>query len=67
MTLYHIEPIGSQFKDSDLPRLAERFNGRASEGFMFHSVFHVTQPSGCLGIGTPTSTYLAIYQKEMDK
>lgn len=64
MTVYHVETIGSRFKDSDLPKLTEVFNSRAKEGFMFHSVFHITQPGGCFGLGTPTSTYLAIYKKE---
>lgn len=63
MTVYHVEPIGARFKDSDITYLTERLNSRAKEGFMFHSVFHVTQP-GCLGIGSPTNTYLAIYKRE---
>jgi hypothetical protein len=66
MTVYHVESIGSRFKDSDLPALAERFNSRANEGFIFHSVFHVTQPGGCFGLGTAVGTYLAIYKKEID-
>ena len=65
MTVYFVEPIGARFADKDLPTLTKLLNSRASEGFMFHSVFHVTQP-GCLGIGTPTTTYLAIYKKETD-
>jgi hypothetical protein len=60
---YLIEPIGAQFSDRDLPVLAQRFSGRATEGYKLHSVFQVQQP-GCLGIGTPTSTYLAVYVKE---
>jgi hypothetical protein len=62
--VYFVESIGAQFKDKDLPRLAGLLNSRADEGFIFHSVFHVSQP-GCLGIGSPTTTYLAIYKKEM--
>lgn len=60
---YLIEPIGAQFSDRDLPTLAQRFTGRAAEGYKLHTVFQVQQP-GCLGIGTPTSTYLAVYVKE---
>ena len=60
---YLIEPIGVQFSNKDLPNLAKRFEDRANAGYQFHSVFQVTQP-GCLGIGTPTVTYLAIYVKD---
>lgn len=60
---YKIEPIGAQFSNKDLPALANRFSAHASNGFKFHSVFQVSQP-GCLGIGAPSITYLAIYVKE---
>ena len=60
---YKIEPIGAQFSNKDLPALASRFSAQAANGFKFHSVFQVSQP-GCLGIGAPTITYLAIYVKE---
>lgn len=63
---YLVEPIGAQFSNKDLQSLATRFNQHAAEGYRFHSVFQVTQP-GCLGIGTPTITYLAIYVKEDSK
>jgi len=60
---YIIEPIGAQFSNRDLPKLAERFGQRASEGYRLHSVFQVSQP-GCLGIGQPTITYLAVYESK---
>jgi len=59
---YMVEPIGAQFSNKDLPKLAERFSQRANEGYRLHSVFQVSQP-GCLGIGQPTITYLAIYER----
>jgi len=59
---YIIEPIGAQFSTKDLPKLAERFSQRANEGYRLHSVFQVSQP-GCLGIGQPTITYLAVYER----
>jgi hypothetical protein len=62
---YLIEPIGVQFSNKDLPRLAERFSSRAAEGYRLHSVFQVSQP-GCLGIGQPTITYLAVYERRED-
>ncbi|RIK35581.1 MAG: hypothetical protein DCC55_29950 [Chloroflexi bacterium] len=60
---YIVEPIGAQFSNNDLTALAKRFNARASEGYRFHSVFQVSQP-GCLGLGQPTITYLAVYEKQ---
>jgi hypothetical protein len=60
---YLIEPIGAQFADRDLPVLAQRFTTRAAEGYRLHSVFQVAQP-GCLGMGAPTATYLAVYVRE---
>ncbi len=60
---YLIEPIGAQFSNKELPKLAERFDKRATEGYRLHSVFQVSQP-GCLGIGQPTVTYLAVYERQ---
>jgi hypothetical protein len=59
---YKIEPIGAQFSNKDLPKLAERLGQYSGEGYRLHSVFQVSQP-GCLGIGQPTITYLAVYEK----
>ena len=59
---YRIEPIGAQFSNKDLPKLAERFGNQANEGYRLHSVFQVSQP-GCLGIGTPSITSRAVYEK----
>lgn len=60
---YKIEAIGNVFHDKDLPGLAARFGAHASEGYKLHTVFQVTQP-GCLGMGRPSSTYLAVYVKD---
>jgi hypothetical protein len=62
---YLIEPIGAQFSNKAVESLGERFTKRAKEGYRLHSVFQVTQP-GCLGFGTPTVTYLAIYENPQD-
>lgn len=43
-TQYLIEPIGAQFTNKDLPKLAERFSQRANEGYQLHSV---TRLPGC--------------------
>jgi hypothetical protein len=59
---YLVEPIGAQFSDSALKALAQRFGARAAQGYKLQFVFQVTQP-GCLGIGQPSITYLAVYVK----
>jgi len=58
-----IEPIGAQFSNKDVAKLSGVFTQRASEGYRLHSVFQVSQP-GCLGLGQPTITYLAIYESK---
>ena len=60
---YKVESIGAEFSDKAIKTLEKRFEAKASDGFKFHSVFHVSQP-GCLGIGKGTTTYLAVYVKE---
>jgi len=60
---YKIETIGAQFSDKDITNLESRFNKYADSGYEFHSVFQIQVP-GCLGIGSPTVTYLAVYVKK---
>lgn len=60
---YKIEAIGAEFSNKDISNLESRFTKYAQEGYRFHSVFQVQKP-GCLGIGTPSITYLAVYVKE---
>ena len=62
---YLLEPIGARFSDRDLGNLAQQFNAHTSEGYQLHSVFQVSQPSGCLG-NQSTATYVAIYVKQDD-
>lgn len=63
MREYLVEPIGAQFSNDALAALAQRFGGRAGQGYELQFVFQVAQP-GCLGIGQPTITYVAVYAKE---
>lgn len=60
---YLVEPIGAQFPNNALPTLAKHFSERAAHGYKLQFVFQVAQP-GCLGLGQPTITYLAVYVKE---
>jgi len=60
---YKIEQIGAEFSNKAIKGLEGRFNSYADQGYKFHSVFEVQKP-GCLGIGSPSITYLAVYVKE---
>ena len=60
---YKIEQIGAEFSNKAFVGLENRFNKYSEQGYKFHSVFQVQKP-GCMGIGTPTITYLAVYTKE---
>jgi hypothetical protein len=60
---YKIEQIGSEFSNKAITGLESRFNKYSEQGYKFHSVFQVQKP-GCLGIGTPSITYLAVYTKD---
>lgn len=59
---YKIEQIGAEFSNKAIGNLETKFNSYAGQGFKFHSVFQVQKP-GCLGIGSPSITYLAVYVK----
>jgi hypothetical protein len=63
MKEYLVEPIGAQFSSNAISTLGQRFSGRSGEGYEVQFVFQITQP-GCLGIGTPSTTYVAVYARE---
>lgn len=60
---YKIEAIGAEFSKKAINQLANNFTNQAQSGYKLHSVFQAQQP-GCLGIGSPSITYFAIYVKE---
>ena len=60
---YKIEQIGAEFSNKAITVLENRFNKYSEQGYKFHSVFQIQKP-GCLGIGKPSITYLAVYTKE---
>ena len=62
---YFVEPIGAQFSGKAVTNLGNLLTQRAEEGYRLHSVFQVSQP-GCLGIGQPSITYLAIYESQAE-
>ena len=63
MKEYLVEPIGAEFSNAALVSLAQRFSGRAGQGYELQFVFQVSQP-GCLGIGQGSVTYVAVYARE---
>lgn len=59
---YRIMSIGKVFDDRAIKSLEAKLNEASAKGYRFHSVMEVTQP-GCLGIGTPSITYLAVFEQ----
>ncbi len=51
------------FSPRDMERLAKLLDERAAKGYELVHVFQVSQPGGCLGIGGPTTTNLAVFRK----
>tara|TARA_B110000259_G_C13956481_1_gene378933 strand:+ start:639 stop:827 length:189 start_codon:yes stop_codon:yes gene_type:complete len=60
---YKIDQIGTEFSNKGIQNLVSSLNQNGEQGWKFHSVFQVQKP-GCLGIGKPSITYLAVYMKE---
>lgn len=60
---YKVESIGAQFSNKAIAGLEDRFNKYSDQGYEFHSVFQIQKP-GCLGIGAPSITYLAVYVRK---
>tara|TARA_B100000427_G_scaffold325260_1_gene331794 strand:+ start:508 stop:699 length:192 start_codon:yes stop_codon:yes gene_type:complete len=60
---YKIEEIGAEFNNQAITDLEKRFTDQASQGYKFHSVFQVSK-TGCMGMGKPEITYLAVYVSE---
>ncbi|HCQ16659.1 MAG: hypothetical protein CMI36_13270 [Owenweeksia sp.] len=60
---YKIQQIGAQFSNQGISNLEKNLNSRADQGYKFHSVIQI-QKTGCLGIGAPTVTYIAVFAKD---
>ncbi|HAD96007.1 MAG TPA: hypothetical protein DCG19_01310 [Cryomorphaceae bacterium] len=60
---YKIQQIGARFSDKGIVNLEKEFNSYSSGGYKYHSVIEI-QKTGCLGIGKPSITYIAIFAKE---
>ncbi|MAN66384.1 hypothetical protein [uncultured Hyphomonas sp.] len=59
---YRIQPIGKEFSNQAIKSLEERLNAAHAKGYRYHSVIEVQQP-GCGGFGTPSITYLAVFEQ----
>ena len=60
---YKIEQIGKEFSNKGIQNLESRLNQNREQGWKFHSVMEVQKP-GCLGLGSPSITYIAIFEKQ---
>ncbi len=60
---YKIEAIGAEFSRKAIGELSDHLTTQGQSGYKLHSVFQAQQP-GCLGFGSPSITYFAIYVKE---
>ena len=59
---YIVENIGKEFSSKAIKALEANLSAKYEAGYRFHSVFEVQQP-GCFGIGTPSITFVAIFEK----
>jgi hypothetical protein len=61
---YQVIPIGRVFNDKSRAELVTSLNSYEREGWKFHSVFGVSEQSGCLGQNTAETLYMVL---ESDK
>ena len=59
---YVVRNIGKSFSDKGMRDLEGILSSQHDAGYRFHSVFEVSQP-GCLGLGQPSVTYFAIFER----
>lgn len=61
---YQVIPIGRVFNDKSRAELIEKLNRYENEGWRFHSVFGVSEQSGCLGQNTAETLYMVLESKK---
>jgi hypothetical protein len=59
-----IRSIGAHFGPKDIEKLEHILDERAAQGYRLVHVFQVQVPSGCLGMGRPATTNLAVFRRE---
>lgn len=61
---YQVIPIGRVFDDKSRAALVESLNNYERDGWEFHSVFGVSEKSGCLGQDTKETLYMVMESKK---
>lgn len=59
-----VRSIGAHFGPRDIEKLEHILDERAAQGYELIHVFQVQAPGGCLGIGQPVVTNLAVFRRE---
>lgn len=62
MNQYRLQTIGKEFNAKAIQALEATLNTAGQQGYRYHSVIEVSQP-GCAGIGSPTITYIAVFER----
>jgi hypothetical protein len=57
---YHIVSIGKVFTDKTREALTQQLNAHEEQGWEFHSVFGVSERTGCLGTNTSETLYMVL-------
>ena len=61
---YQVIPIGRVFNDKSRAELISSLNNYEQEGWRFHSVFGVSEQTGCLGQNTSETLYMVLESKK---
>lgn len=61
---YRVISIGRVFNDKTRAELTENMNQFEEQGWRFHSVFGVTEQSGCMGQNTSETLYMVLESKK---
>jgi phenylacetate-coenzyme A ligase PaaK-like adenylate-forming protein len=57
---YQIVNVGKVFSEKTRQALTEQLNAQEQQGWEFHSVFGVTERTGCLGGSTSETLYMVL-------
>ncbi|MDX6622699.1 MAG: hypothetical protein QOE75_631 [Solirubrobacterales bacterium] len=60
---YQIVSIGRVFNDKTRAQLMENMNQHEQQGWQFHSVFAVSEQTGCMGQTTKETLYMVLESK----
>jgi len=60
---YQVVSIGRVFNEKTRAQLIENMNSHEQQGWQFHSVFGVSERSGCMGQNTVETLYMVFESK----